>query len=79
MSTAILPKLDTSLGGFRWFQNWSIDAATSQFVLVQTEPVVYRVPNAESLAALEEVANNEAVTFASWDAFFADLYDDDEC
>lgn len=38
-------------------------------------------PNAESLAALEEVANDETVAFATWEDFFADLHadDDDEC
>ena len=37
--------------------------------------VVHHEPNAESLTALEEVVKGEVVSFESWDAFFADLYD----
>lgn len=84
MSTVILQKNDASFRVIHWLKNLSLSVATQPFVVVKmenvrVESVVYRVPNAESLAALEEVANNEVVSFKSWDDFFVDLYDDDEC
>lgn len=87
MDTAIPRNPDASSGIISWVQNLFLSNATSQFGVVEAENrlaevVVHRVPNAESLAALNEVANGEVVAFATWDDFFEDLYaddDDDEC
>ena len=70
MSTAILPKLDTSLGVIRWLHNLSLSAATSQFVVVEEKidtprPLEYHNLNDETLQALEDVDSGVGVERAS--------------
>ena len=70
MSTAILPKLDTSLGVIRWLHNLSLSAATSQFVVVEEKidtprSLEYHNLNDETLQALEDVDNGVGVERAS--------------